>query len=847
MRDYFQTLFEFTKEVFIKGGNLKHKYRDVWREVFQSEEVKAIAIKMEKQENSIFRHDKYVCSIGREKWEYMLSNSWSKKGNFPTLYKVKNIYDPREIVICFLFCAGLQVMKMDKFLKRISINDQNYNTRPLYLLHYKEGFFYMVLAWNEKHEKKMDFTEAVQYYECYEKDVVQALWEKADRISKEIMESEYKDALADFNQAVYFQSLYQPLIDEMKNWEFPYTFEQEDAVQRLIVLCAHAERAIKECSNNNERGYLERNRNTRSRNERGTRLCLSVINRCANEERFADSVRVFQQQALPAMGEAYWRAVSKIFDSYAKSGGSSYARSPLVTERVYSNQNKMGKKYRRISIWEAKENYVDRILSFAVSASEIQEIIRSSSANTVLLADLFYPGKRGDGRLFGNQLDTPKHSILSAFLGNYKKWCEGKTRNVVQSERRSPTPYYGFKRSTVIKFALACGCTTIADMKTYLEFTGNETLCQEEPGEFLVYQALTLCERKRFLPILMICDMQFLWMYFVAERELKLWKRDFSDEQLKKCVKSAVKFFIYNTSIDFFCKQNKTLKKQEMLQSYYELLMILCMLFAHVSIHFKSDIAETVIKQFLVSQKDDGCGFENYLESIDNFADRYIKELKGIYISKADSCIQDKAFELKKTEKLLEMAEKRIHIIDMIENENSFEIKRFYDKWFIVLAGVSNNYDLNEKGRAYYRMILHSLKNACIRWIFFGGCRNFSMTFYKKKYKLDHFRKKCIQRDYKMESQWSTRKWELKENIGIWEDISTDARTIRKCYRYLKQKEDERLKPYQMLIESYCKELQKTRKYCQSTLEDIEKHGGMSENCLKNEVKYCKNQLYLER
>lgn len=855
--DYFQTLLNFTNELFFKTNNLKLAYRDVWGELFPTREhVKAIAEKLEKEEKSIFRHNGHTCSIGCRNWEYILWDNWSKKGHFPSLYKIKSIYDSREVVICFLFSVGFGVEQADQFLQSLSINNQNYNTRPLYPLHFKESFFRMALTWNKKHKKNMNFTEAVFHYEHYERKVTNALFEKVGYISEKINKFKNTANFINFSRTLYYQNLCQTLMNEMKTWKFPYTFEQEDAVQRMIVLCAHAEREINELYLNDGKDYIKKNQDTRKRDERGTKFCLSVIEQCVNEEIFANAAEKFQQQTLFTMGEAYWRAESKILDSYAKSGGSPYANSSFVTEKNLLYKNKSGKQYQKISLWGTKTDYENRILSFATSSNDIREIIRSSSANTVLIADLFYPDKRGGNIMFGNQRDTRKHSILSSFLKNYVRWCEGKTKSRDQSGQRSPMPYYGFKRNIIIKFALSCGCRTISELETYLEFTGHETLQRNNPGELLVYHALILCKKKGGLPIKIICDMQLLWMFFSAEHELASWTEKFSDKQLEKCVKNTVKYFLYDTSVDFFSKQNTIFKKQEMLQIYYELQIILYMLLAHISIYCRyaseENIAETVIEQFLTAQQNGEAmnkGFLNYMSCIDNFSNVYIKDLQEIYFDLDDNHVQIDTEGLRIMESLLKMAGERIFIIDMIQNDNSFEIKDFYEKWFIVLSGISKcctrSYSKNIE--FYYYTILDSLKRACVRWTFYGGCRNFSISFYKNRFNINNSLKKNIQGNYKTEISRMKEINELEKKLGMWNDIADDARVIRKCYQYLKKEDAKKIQEYSEIIDSYYNELQKARIDCQSILEYTRKICTPSEEHLVNIIEHCNNELYFKK
>ena len=223
--------------------------------------------------------------------------------------------------------------------------------------------------------------------------------------------------------------------------------------------------------------------------------------------------------------------------------------------------------------------------------------------------------------------------------------------------------------------------------------------------------------------------------------------------------------------------------------------------------------------------------------------------LQEIYFDLDDSHIQSDSEGLKIAENLLEMTGDRIHIIDIMQNENSFEIKDFYEKWFIVLSGISKCYrkSFSRKGEFYYHTILDSLKRACARWAFYGGCRNFSINFYKNRFKLKDFSKNNIQGDYATGIDRMKKITELKENSDKWAQIASDAEIIRKCYQYLKSEEEKKMHQYFEILESYCSELQKAKENCHSFLEYAQKLCNSSDKDLINRIKHSNNKLYFER
>lgn len=55
----------------------------------------------------------------------------------------------------------------------LSAGNVSYDGRALYLLHFKEGFFKLVLTWNQQHADTISFEQAINAYEKYEITVLE--------------------------------------------------------------------------------------------------------------------------------------------------------------------------------------------------------------------------------------------------------------------------------------------------------------------------------------------------------------------------------------------------------------------------------------------------------------------------------------------------------------------------------------------------------------------------------------------------------------------------------------------------------------------------------------------------
>lgn len=332
--EQFEKFYTSTKSIYKELVNISGD-SDVWKSLFDRVSLEEISKELSKQSLSLFRYGDVEKSIDTLQWKYILEQSWKTGGHFPTLYKVNQIYDKREVVICFLMVMQFSLKEADEFLRAVSFNEQNYDNRELYPLHYKEGFFRFVILWNEQHDHVLSFDMAVDYYKKYEEIVSVYVLKMAEKVlgSKESLE-DGKD-LKKYKNMKYYCDLLEPIWKEMCQWKHPYTLRQQDILQRMLVLVSHAERAQREYNESGSEDMLEYNDKTRGLQDRGTRLCISIAEECAGISKFPDAMKCFADRELPEMGEAYWRAISYIMQAYAESGKSPYYESALIEKRIF--------------------------------------------------------------------------------------------------------------------------------------------------------------------------------------------------------------------------------------------------------------------------------------------------------------------------------------------------------------------------------------------------------------------------------------------------------------------------------------------------------------------------------
>ena len=140
-----QQFYEYAEGTYNElNGKRQKGIKDVWKDALSN--INSDLFKTLEQESaSLFKYyNEEETFILAGEWEHILEKEWENNGHFPTLYKVGKIYDKREVVICFVMSMEWGIKEADAFLEKVSINEQNYNNRILYPLHFKEGFFRMI-------------------------------------------------------------------------------------------------------------------------------------------------------------------------------------------------------------------------------------------------------------------------------------------------------------------------------------------------------------------------------------------------------------------------------------------------------------------------------------------------------------------------------------------------------------------------------------------------------------------------------------------------------------------------------------------------------------------------------
>jgi len=850
----FNSLYSYTMDIHKCEKQIFNSCK-AWQKLFKEVNMKELCDQLELESQILFRYDSVPEVITAKKWNYILMKSWKTGGHFPALYKINKFYDKREVVVCFLMVLKLKIKEADEFLRMISVNEQNYDNRMLYPLHFKEGFFRMIISWNECHGNRISFRMAIEEYEKYEELVCNLIIGQAERILSQMDSISRKTELEDCRNAKYYCKLLEGLLKALVQWEHPYTLKQQDILQRVIVLCAHAERSQKECGKQEVFDIKDRNIRTREVQKRGTKLCISVINECAMMKDFPEAVKYFSTKAISAMGEAYWRAVSKIMSTYADSGKMQYGNSLLTSDRVFSNRNSEAKTFKKVDLFGRSRSKSQDILSFSLAMDCVKEHIRSESANTVLLADLFNPTMRTGDRVFYKQQDERSYSLLSEFLGNYTAWLEGRTKQSSEGQIREPMPYYYFKRQLVIKYALACGCSTIADLEQYLDFTGNQKLNMNSPREYLAYRAMEYCTkyRQNLQVVGVIRNIQLLLLYSEAERAV-VENRDIEfTKGIRKRVRNTIKTFIYDPAISAFNKKNNILKKQEMIEYYYGQLLLWNMLLEIIrqtGADMKvQDFAPFVVDMSLFMNEDEYIdeGFICRMDQPGALSRSYVKDIQETYFINPGNQKRIKTF-VGLIEKILSELKTKVLPLKIVYDDNSSELKQLYEKAFFALAGCEMYYidSLTEKGKADYKFLLENITDASIIWTFNGGYKGFSLTWYEKKYRINHFQeKKLFEHEIKIEHSW--KRWiftldSIEQQEAMWEMIALDVRMIRLCYRYLKSKYPEVIDTN--ILKRYRAQLEIVEKECEGILAYLKKENYGNASHIISQLKYCAEELF---
>ena len=602
---------------------------------------------------------------------------------------------------------------------------------------------------------------------------------------------------------------------------------------------------------------LEYNDKTRGLQDRGTRLCISIAEECAGISKFPDAMKCFADRELPEMGEAYWRAISYIMQAYAESGKSPYYESALIEKRIFSNKNAEAKRFRKVNLFGKNSEFIQkRILSFAAMADEVREYIRSESANTVLIAELINPVGRNDSSIFSGKQEVNTYSALSGFIGSYVTWLEGKSRQNSLGQIREPMPYYFFKREMVLKYALACGSTSIEEIGEYLEFAGNSELNIKSPKEILIMRAIEYCEKyssnKQIIGI--IRNMQSLLLYFEAERAIEGSIKAVEFEKfIKKRVDKITNIFLYEPAINALNGKKRELTKQELISGYYSQLFLWNMLMEIIcrtdSDMKMEDYAPMVIDVSLFMDNNYYAdeGFINWTTWPERMTEEYIKELQEIYFID-DGAINKKRVFSNLVERVLAELVKKILPLEYLRDECSFELKMFYEKQFYTLSGIRQYYFdvLTKQGLENYSKLLDWTVKASILFAFHSGCKNFSLTWYEKKFRINHFQNK-----YKDESgkgidgytwhRWTVSMDNFEKQENMWEMIALDAKRIRKCYRYLEKNNAELI--IKDIYERYNIQRDKVHKECIELLVWMKKHNMGIMDEVVSKLRYCEKEL----
>lgn len=798
--------------------------KNAWEWLLEKKNSEEICKELEQNVRYLFRYNDDCPVMDIEAWKYILEKSWKTGGHFPTLYKVDKIYDKREAVVCFLMSADLSMKEADQFLEQISVNEQNYDNRGLYPLHYKEGFFRLVISWNEKRKEKLSFGNAIEYYEEYEKETGRLIKKRAKAILNRKEELSEKGKPEVYENITYYCTILEPLLEQLQQWKSPYTLRQQDILQRMLVLCSAAERAQYEYDREEHPTMMQYNTRTRRITERGTRLCMDMIKRCTDATEFQDVLKYFVEKAIPAMGEAYWRSFSAVMKNYAESGGRRYASQICVEERIFSKKNPDVKEMKRIPLFETKSKQTD-LLSSALKADAVREYIQKESANTVLLAELFKPVERDAQRVFETQKAVSDYSVIGEFLGSYIDWLEGNITQRSGGQIREPMPYYRFKRKTVLKYALACGCTTEEEISDCLEFTGNSCLNQDIPTEKLVLSAIE--EYKKHIGRIPLIDIirqtQRRVLYQEAEKIIKKRNRTELENDVKKRVRKIIKTFLYEPLIESFARKGNKLTKEEMLERYY-IERMLCDMVTVIGKQTDPEYEE-------MEENDKVADFLIWMDRPEAMIENYIKDYK-------EEQEEGRNNNRKRTEiyqwipEIMKVLKDQLLPLDQIYDDNASELKELYTQILKTIAEICCYHKGYEECKDM-KTLKQWLTDACAAWVFHGGCQNFRIGWYERKLRLNHYGQNYKTYEKIPEDSIEWNRWRYiyrnKEHLReIWEMITMDVKIIRRCYGYLEKYAKELISMEDCV--KYYRYLDEVINECQGQQTEI------SRNCIDNDM-----------
>lgn len=826
-----QSLFAYTKQKMLE----KPEARSGKFAKLMTDEaiIERLAENLAVEAKLLWRYEETAIPFDKEQWRKTIKDAWLKKGSFPVLYKERCIYDKREVVACILLITGFEPAQEEELISILSAGDVSYDGRPLYQLHYKETFFRLICQWNRQATQRITFDKAIMFYEKYEAAVLEKLkckWQEL-RLKFENASAVERNN-AGYKQAVYYYSACSTLWQEAENWSLPLRLMQQDELQRLIVLMAHMERSVEEMASGKQAGIATRNRLTRRDAVRGTKYCEDLQRRCCRKEKWEDAVSLYIEVALPAIGEACWRTVSKLMKAYSECGRYADDYSAYVTSPARSVRNKEAKQYGRVPVFYEDTPVDVNYMSFAVAAEEIRRRIMEESTNTTMIAQLLQPEYRKDGVMFAKQLPSAQQSALSLFLRSYYLWCEGRTKMKSQGVERIPLPFYDCKRDMVMRYALACGCSSCEEMESYLEFTGNAKLNRNKADEKLVsdalewYGALTYEQKKDTSPIEVILVMQRYYLYHMAALCQSKYGFTVDDNIIRRYVRKYQQTCLYEPGIPEFSVKNDV-GKQACLESYHSVWFLLMFLLRYVSVSVRSQergtsLAKDILQMIFETRDPFEAGYPNgflmYINEPTEVADEYMEYL-------TDSCQWKERFhktdtiDSKDISQILQILSRHLAILSKVKGSNSSELEFLYETMFYVLTVVKEFGDVTEDGDYIeeYGQILNTLHNDVVLWTFAGGCKNFSLSYYEQYYGLNHYAKKHESTDYSEGKRWLRYIHDVKEDQQVWYEIVSDLATISKCREYIEQHsllEKEEIRTIQMPLERH-------RAECMETLGDM--------------------------
>ena len=765
----------------------------------------------------------------KTRWKNQIETIWKYKKTFPVLYHVKETYDKREVVMCLLITSGLSMAEADECLEACSTENPSYYVRPLYPLHYKEGFFRLLLRWNDKHEKKLTFRDCIELYEDYEKHLVACLADRWKNSEQEVNSLQKENRTQGIT---YYYQLAQKLGDSMIGWELPLSLERQDELQRMIVLQVHLERALEEkrdiCSCD---GITAANSRTRKRKQRGTIACLDLAERLSAESRIEEALRHFAEEGIRPMGEACWRAVSLIMREYGKSGRSGYENTPLFRERILSNRNKAVKQLKKVSLFEEDEKGGETILSFALDVELVKEKVRSQTGNTVLIAQVLQPEMRNGDTVFRKSSGSASQTALSLFLNEYLLWCKGKTGIREFGGIRHPLPFYRWNRREMIDFALACGVRTSTGLNPYMELLGWKGFRPVTIREEMVESALNLCEGTKNLPIPILLKLQSYVGYITARDVLRRMPDGFDATAADKGYRFWQRFQWYDIALTRAGAFGKT----KVGEIQFGIIMMSAALIQFIQNENRNDEEKIRTEQELLrwlfewetsadqtaQESPDRMGqitFSEYMENLNGFGTFYAEELADMILGEEKNYDSRKENGQKKQQEMIEGAliwtMGKAAQIDLRQYHSAGCLKTLYDQWFAVMGGINKvlGDNMGERLKNSCSSCMKMVEEYCIYWVFWGGTLNFSIGYYEKRFHLNHFAKDKRKTTRIEGSRWFKSIQELEEDLTVWHTISGNVRLIKNCYCRMSETEDIRA--------AYQKFLAKVNE-CKETLKEI--------------------------